>query len=288
MKDFFSSMKFKILVCVCAVLAGFILYAITNENASNFIETGLDFIVTPVRSASAFISESVGNFFKKYVQINEVYAENEELREQIAALKQQIVDMDSYRLENEQLKDYLQIKEVNPEFELEAASVIGNDPLDSFGTFTIDKGSVYGIEAGDVVISKDGLVGIVSQVNAISSKVSTILDPSVQVGAVVSETGDVGIIKNTVSNAKNECTLLTMLSRDTNAKVGGFVVTSGNGGVFPKGIIIGTIDSLVLDSNGLSMNAVVRPGTDIRNIKNVVVIKSFLGQNELPSQDGGK
>lgn len=288
MKDFFSSMKFKILVCVCAVLAGFILYAITNENASNFIETGLDFIVTPVRSASAFISESVGNFFKKYVQINEVYAENERLREQIAALRQQIVDIDSYRLENEQLKDYLQIKKVNPEFELEAASVIGNDPLDSFGTFTIDKGSVYGIEAGDVVISKDGLVGIVSQVNAISSKVSTILDPSVQVGAVVSETGDVGIIKNTVSNAKNECTLLTMLSRDTNAKVGGFVVTSGNGGVFPKGIIIGTIDSLVLDSNGLSMNAVVRPGTDIRNIKNVVVIKSFLGQNELPSQDGGK
>lgn len=288
MKDFFSSVKFKVLVCVCAVLAGFILYAITNENASNFIETSLDFIVTPIRSASAYISESVGSFFKKYVQINKVYAENEELREQIAALKQQLVDMDSYRLENEHLKDYLQIKGVNPEFELEAASVIGNDPLDSFGTFTIDKGSIHGIEADDVVISKDGLVGIVSQVNAISARVSTILDPSIQVGAVVSETGDVGIIKNTVANAEDGCTLLTMLSRDTDAKADGFVVTSGNGGVFPKGIIIGTIDSLVLDSNGLSMNAVVKPCADIRHIKNVVVIKSFLGQGELPSQSGGK
>ncbi len=288
MKEFFASLKFKILVCVCAVLAGFILYAITNENASNFVEAGLDFIVTPIRSASAHVSESVGEFFKKYVQINEVYAENEELREQIAQLKQEIVDLNSYKLENDQLKEYLQIKTLNPEFELETASVIGNDPLDSFSAFTIDKGSIHGVESGDVVISTDGLVGVISQVNAISSRVSTILDPSVQVGAVISETGDVGIIKNTVANAKSQCTLLTMISRDTQTKAGDFVVTSGNGGVFPKGIIIGTIESTELDSNGLSINAVVKTGADIRNIKNVVIIKSFLGQGETSSQGGGE
>ena len=288
MKEFFASIKFKILVCVCAVLAGFVLYAITNENSSNFIETGLDFIVTPIRSASASISKSVGSFFDKYVKINDVYSENEQLREEIAKLEQEITNLYSYKLENEQLKDYLQIKEINPEFELEAASVIGNDPLDSFGSFTIDKGSIYGIETGDVVISRDGLVGVVSQVNAISARVSTILDPSVQVGAVISETGDVGIIKNTVATAKGEHTLLTMLSRDTKAEVGAIVVTSGSGGVFPKGIIIGTIESTALDSNGLSVNAVIKTGVDIRDIKNVVVIKSFLGQGELPSQNGGE
>lgn len=288
MKEFFASLKFKILVCVSAVLAGFILYAITNENASNFVETALDFIVTPIRSASAYVSESVGDFFKKYVQINEVYAENEELREQIAQLKQEIVDLNSYKLENDQLKDYLQIKALNPEFELETASVIGIDPLDSFSAFTIDKGSIHGVESGDVVISTEGLVGIISQVNAISSRVSTILDPSVQVGATISETGDVGIIKNTVTNAKNTRTLLTMISRDTVTKAGDFVVTSGNGGVFPKGIIIGTIESTELDSNGLSINAVVKTGADMRNIKNVVIIKSFLGQGEISSQGGGE
>ena len=288
MKEFFAGIKFKILVCVCAVLAGFMLYAITNENSSNFIETGLDFIVTPIRSASASISKSVSNFFDKYVKINDVYSENEKLREEIAKLEQEITDLYSYKLENEQLKDYLQIKEINPEFELEAASVIGNDPLDSFGSFTIDKGSIYGIETGDVVISRDGLVGIVSQVNAISARVSTILDPSVQVGAVISETGDVGIIKNNVATAKGERTLLTMLSRDTKAEVGAIVVTSGSGGVFPKGIIIGTVESTALDSNGLSINAVIKTGVDIRGVKNVVVIKSFLGQGELPSQNGGE
>ena len=90
MKEFFTSVKFKILVCVCAVLAGFILYAMTNENSSNFIETGLDFIVTPIRSASAHISKSVGDFFDKYIKINEVYSENELLRDEIAKLQQEI------------------------------------------------------------------------------------------------------------------------------------------------------------------------------------------------------
>ena len=288
MKEFFAGIKFKILVCVCAVLAGFVLYAITNENASNFIETGLDFIVTPIRSASAHISKSVGDFFDRYIKINDVYSENEQLRDEIAKLKEEIAKLNSHKLENEQLKDYLQIKELNPEFELEAASVIGTDPLDSFGSFTIDKGSIHGIETGDVIISRDGLVGVVSQVNAISARVSTILDPSVQVGAVVSETGDVGIIKNTVANAKGEHTLLTMLSRDTKADVGDVIVTSGNGGVFPKGIIIGTIESTSLDANGLSVNAVIKTGADIRDTKNVVIIKSFLGQGELPSQNGGE
>ena len=290
MKEFFESVKFKVLVCVCAILAGFILYAFTNKGSSNFIETGLDFIVTPIRSASSYISDSVGNFFEKYVLINRVYEENEQLKEENANLKQQIADIYSYKLENEQLKDYLQIKELNSEFEIEAASVIGNDPLDSFGTFTINKGSLYGIETGDVVITKDGLVGIVSQVNAISARVSTILDPSIQVGAIVSETGDVGIIKNTSSHATNERTLLTMLSRDTQTALDNLVVTSGMGGVFPKGIIIGSVESTSLDANGLSINAVIKPSVDIRNIKNVIVIKSFLGQGDaiIPSESGGE
>ncbi len=290
MKEFFESVKFKVLVCVCAVLAGFILYAITNRDSSNFIETGLDFIVTPIRSASSYISDSIGNFFEKYIQINRVYQENENLREENATLKQQIADLYSYKHENEQLKDYLQIKELNPEFEIEAGSVIGNDSLDSFGAFTINKGSLYGIETGDVVITKDGLVGVVSQVNAISARVSTILDPTIQVGAIIAETGDVGIIKNTSSHAKNERTLLTMLSRDTETVMGNFVVTSGMGGVFPKGIIIGTVESTTLDANGLSVNAVIKTAVDIRDIKNVVIIKSFLGQGDVStsSESGGE
>lgn len=290
MKEFFESVKFKILVCVCAVLAGFILYAFTNKSSSNFIETGLDFIVTPIRSASSYISSSVGEFFEKYILINRVYEENEKLREENAALRQQIVDTYSHKLENEQLKDYLQIKELNPEFEIEAASVIGNDPLDSFGAFTINKGSLHGIETGDVVITKNGLVGMISQVNAISARVSTVLDPTIQVGAIISETGDVGIIKNTSSHAKNEQTLLTMLSRDTEAVTGNHVVTSGMGGVFPKGIIIGTVKSTALDANGLSVNAVIKPIVDIRDIKNIIVIKSFLGQGDIStsSESGGE
>ena len=286
MKEFFSSVKFKILVCVCALLAGFMIYALT-DNRSNFIEQGLDFIVTPIKSLSSAISNAVGSFFERHTNVDALYEENEQLKDEIASLKEQLVTLDEYRLENQQLKEFLEIKELNPSLELETASVIGSDPLDSFGAFTIDKGSLHGVKKNDVVICREGLVGIVSQVNSISSRVTTILDPTVHIGAFISSTQDDGLIKNTAALALE----MTMLSRETQATIGDYIITSGTGGVFPKGLLIGTVAEISADANGLSKNAAVRPAADIRNVRNVAVIKSFTGQGAeaLPSgsSDGG-
>lgn len=290
MKEFFSSVKFKILVCVCALLAGFMIYALT-DNHSNFIEQGLDFIVTPIKSLSSAISNAVGSFFERHTNVDALYEENERLKDEIASLKEQLIALDEYRLENQQLKEFLEIKELNPSLELETASVIGSDPLDSFGAFTIDKGSLHGVKKNDVVICREGLVGIVSQVNSISSRVTTILDPTVHIGAFISSTQDDGLIKNTAALALENMTQMTMISRETQAAVGDFIITSGTGGVFPKGLLIGSVAEISADANGLSKNAAVRPAADILNVRNVAVIKSFTGQGAeaLPSgsSDGG-
>lgn len=281
MKEFFQSLTFKILIFVAALLAGFIIYAISNNEMATIMEQGLDFIVTPIKSFSASVSNSVSEFFARYTNSSALYDENEKLREEINELKRKMVNFNSMKLQNDNLRAFLKIQEVNPTFELEPALVIGMDTNEKFGSFTINRGYIHGISANDPVITDAGLIGIVTQVNAISSRVITILDMSVKVGAYVSSTNDVGMIKNDVSLSLEGLTELTMLPRATQAKIGDLVITSGSSELFPSGIIIGEISQLYLSDSGLSMTAIIKPAVDLENIKNVAVIKSF---TSLPNQ----
>ncbi len=282
MKEFFQSLTFKILIFVTALLAGFIIYAISNNEMATIMEQGLDFIITPIKSFSVSISNSVSEFFERYTNSSALYDENEKLREEINELKRKQANFNSMKLQNDSLRAFLKIQEVNPTFELEPALVIGMDTNEKFGSFTINRGYTHGISANDPVITDAGLVGIVTQVNAISSRVVTILDMSVKIGSYVSSTNDVGMIKNNVSLSVKGLTELTMLPRATDAKVGDLVITSGSSELFPSGIIIGEICELYLSESGLSMTAVIEPAVDLENIKNVAVIKSF---SSAPVQD---
>lgn len=285
MKEFFNSLTFKILVIVAILLAAFMILAISNDKVATVMEQGLDFIITPIKSASAGVSNAIGEFFERYTDSSALYDENERLKSEINNLKRQLANYDSVMLENENLRSFLSIKEANPSFELEPALVIGMDTNEQFGSFTINRGYIHGIKPNDPVITDEGLVGVVAQVNAISSRVITILDMSVKVGAYVSATNDVGMLKNDVKFSVDGYTRLTMLPRSTLSKKGDTVLTSGSSELFPSDIIIGEIESVELDENGLSMVAIIKPAVDLENVKDVAVIKSFSSQTVLPNED---
>ena len=282
MKDFFQSLTFKILIFVSAVLAGFIIYAISNNELATVMEQGLDYIITPIKTFSVSVSNSVSEFFARYTNSSALYDENERLKQEINELKRKQANFNSMKLQNESLRAFLKIQEINPTFELEPALVIGMDTNEKFGSFTINRGYMHGISANDPVITGEGLVGVVTQVNAISSRVITILDMSVKIGCYVSSTNDVGMLKNDVSKSVDGLTELTMLPRSTQAQEGDLVLTSGSSDLFPSQIIVGEISQLYLSDNGLSITAVIKPTVDLENIKNVAVIKSF---SSLPTQD---
>ena len=282
MKDFFQSLTFKILIFVSAVLAGFIIYAISNNELATVMEQGLDYIITPIKTFSVSVSNSVSEFFARYTNSSALYDENERLKQEINELKRKQANFNSMKLQNESLRAFLKIQEINPTFELEPALVIGMDTNDKFGSFPINRGYMPGISANDPVITDEGLVGVVTQVNAISSRVITILDMSVKIGCYVSSTNDVGMLKNDVSKSVDGLNELTMLPRSTRAQEGDLVLTSGSSDLFPSQIIVGEISQLYLSDNGLSITAVIKPTVDLENIKNVAVIKSF---SSLPTQD---
>ena len=268
------------MLCALAVLAvALMVRAAAVGDADVFISQTLSVISQPFLKLSSYVSNSVNGFLDRFVRTEEVYIENEELRRQLQEANEKLVEYKSIKRENEQFREFLQLKENNPDYDFETATVIGRDATSRFGSFTIDKGKVDGVEVADPVITSDGLVGIVWEVGFTYSHVRTITDISVEVGVYSITARDSGIVTGDIALSSEGLCRLKYLPKNSGISAGELVVTSGIGGVFPKNLVVGTVRSVELDSNGLSLYATVEPAADISGVTDVLVIKSFNGQS---------
>ena len=276
MKDFFDTWKFKILVGIAVFLAAIMAYAGANGRLTAAPQEILSVAVAPFQRAAAAVSNGVSSLWEKYTNIDAILEENEKLTTENAELRGQMVDYDKLKAENEAYKALTNIQEQHPEMSYVSSFVIGRDPLDSFYGFTLDKGSLDGVEANDAITSDEGyLLGVVTEVDLTSCKVMTILHPSFNAAGVVSRTRDNGIITGSADYAAEGLCILSNLSRSTLTKANDQVITTGLGGVFPPDVLVGVGQELVPEASGKSTIAVIKPGADPRTVKHVFIITNY-------------
>lgn len=279
MQKFLKSWSFKILCGLLIFCLALMIRAAASGSTDVFFSQALTLISQPFLKAGSAVSNTVSGFLDRFVRSEEIYLENEELKQQLREANEKLVGYENAKRENEQFREFLQLKENNPDYDFETAAVIGRDATSRFLSFTIDKGSVDGIEKSDPVITSDGLVGIVWEVGLTYSHVRTILDISVEVGAYSITTRDSGIVGGDIALASDGLCKMTYIPKNSGISAGDIVVTSGIGGVFPKDLVVGTISAIEIDSGGLSLNATIKPSADISNVTDVLVIKYFNGQS---------
>lgn len=276
MKDFFDTWKFKILVGIAVFLAAIMAYAGANGRLTAAPQEILSVAVAPFQRAAAAVSNGVSSLWEKYTNIDAILEENEKLTTENAELRGQMVDYDKLKAENEAYKALTNIQEQHPEMSYVSSFVIGRDPLDSFYGFTLDKGSLDGVEANDAITSDEGyLLGVVTEVDLTSCKVMTTLHPSFNAAGVVSRTRDNGIITGSADYAAEGLCILSNLSRSTLTKANDQVITTGLGGVFPPDVLVGVVQELVPEASGKSTIAVLKPGADPRTVKHVFIITNY-------------
>lgn len=276
MKDFFDTWKFKILVGIAVFLAAIMAYASANGRLTAAPQEILSVAVAPFQRAAAAVSNGVSSLWEKYTNIDAILEENEKLTAENAELRGQMVDYDKLKAENEAYKALTNIQEQHPEMSYVSSFVIGRDPLDSFYGFTLDQGSLDGVEANDAITSDEGyLLGVVTEVDLTSCKVMTILHPSFNAAGVVSRTRDNGIITGSADYAAEGLCILSNLSRSTLTKANDQVITTGLGGVFPPDVLVGVVQELVPEASGKSTIAVLKPGADPRTVKHVFIITNY-------------
>lgn len=285
MRFFFRSRQFKIIMAVTAVLIVIaVVCAVIGGNMSPQSNI-LSSITAPFRAAAAKASNGISEFVSAYTEGEELALENAELQTQISELREKLADYEKAVSENEFYKNYLEIKDNNPSFKFTAATLISRDKEDPYGGFVINRGTVNGISANDPVITESGLVGYISEAGLTTSKVTTVLSAELTAGALDNRTSDSGLISGTLEFAAKGETRFYNLSRSCNIAVGDYVVTSGEG-IFPAGLLVGTIQSIGSDEYNTSIYAGVKPFADIEGLKGVMVITDFEGQGGLAPKGG--
>lgn len=276
MKDFFDTWKFKILVIVAVFLVGIMAYAGANGRLTAAPQELLSVVLTPLQKVTSALSGGAASVWEKYTSIDDVMDRNEQLEAENAELRQQMVDYDRIKAENDAYKALARIQDTNSEASYVSAFVIGRDPLDEFGGFTLDQGSTDGVAVNDAIISDRGyLLGVVVEVDATSCKVMTILHPSFNAAGVISRTRENGIITGSADYSADGQCVLTNLDRATEARKGDQVITTGLGGVFPANLLVGTVQEVVPEQSGKSSSAVILPGADPRTVKHVFIVTEY-------------
>lgn len=274
MKEFFQSPKIKIFLSVLLVLI--MLSVFTRNVENNVISTTLNAVTYGLSKVSA--AASADNSNKSY---DELKSENEALSKANRELRARLVDYYNVKEENTRLWLFYDLKKAHDDYVLIPSTVLRRDTNDEFGSFTIDKGTASSVTVGDPVIGENGLIGWVSEADAYTAKVVTVLSPQTSIGAVDNATGDTGIITGSAKYADDNCTTFTKLNSENKVKKGDIITSSGASGIYPKGMMLGEVIEIGYDTYDSSYYAVIRPYDEIGKVLDVAVISDFEGQGEI-------
>ena len=278
MRKFFSGIKFRILLCLCAALLIGIFVSAASASGAGAISSVLGYITKPFEKAASYIAFIADDFSGKFVSASYYKEQASELSEELESCREQLVDYENLKYKLNAYEEFLGVKERSPDFVFLPASVILRDKSDPYGSFTLSSGTDDGVDINDPVIFGSSLVGVVRSVSEKTCVVYTLLNPDISVGAYEIRTREECYIE-----AENALTLkglvrLSGLSKTTPVSPGGIVCSSGIGGIFPKDLIIGTVSEVVTNSTDTSAYATVEPNIDPSRLTDVFIITDFAGK----------
>ena len=273
MRDFFRGKFFAAVIIVLAFLLGFVANAVFDGGTTppeNIIGT----VFTPVKSAAAYIGNSIEKFFRTFADYDRLKSENETLKAENDDLTVRLEKSYHLETENERLRKLLELTDKLPEYNKTEATVVSVSDDKVSSVFTVNKGSLSGIKVKDVVVSSEGLVGYVRDVGFNWATVVTILDPQVAVGAFLPRTELVAMTEGHRELKSDGLCRLSYLENTSLINRGDTVVTSGLGGLYPEGITIGKISEITVRDNGLSQYGIITPAVDFSSHRYVCILSA--------------
>lgn len=276
MKEYVKKYGVRLLALVLAVALVFAVATKLGQGKANSVEDTAGAVRSPFQKVAQALVSRVEGFYGYLFSYDMLVQENENLRAQIADLEQQVLDNLQAAEENVKLRELLNLKQKHSDFELESAKVVSWNASNWASTFTISKGAESGLEVGDAVVTEYGvLVGTVSEVGTSWATVDTVVDIGTSVGVLVGAEETSAMLMGDYTLMASQYMKLNFVAESGQVITGDIVVTSGAGGAYPQGLILGTVSSVHTEAAGQIEYAVVEPFTDLNALTQIFVIKDY-------------
>lgn len=273
--------KIALIVCgavLCLLVALFGL-SVTGIFKIPFLENAVNAVVTPVQGFVTQTYHSIRSGMEEKATIAELNEEIAILTERNKQLEATVSQMSELQKENERLLGLLGVTETTPEVDYIAASVTAKEAGGWFATFTVNKGSRDGVKKNDPVLNDSGLIGRVMNVTDHTATVITIIDSRSAVAGMVERTRDNGICHGSLYvNDNDNLLLMNYLPAGSELNTGDRVITSGLDGVYPKGLLIGTVRSISRQTGEDDRYVVLTPAVDFQHIEDVLIMSMQEGE----------
>lgn len=268
--------KSKIIMAVALLLA--VLLTVSSIIGANTGQNAVQVMLSPFRAAySAFVrqAERLYNYIFRYEALQ---AENETLRQRIMEMEDDVRSADSLQRENERLRNLVDLLEEHEEYDLTAAYIVSWDDSNWKSTFTLAKGTASGIGPGMVVITEFGeVVGLVTDAGSNWATVTTILDSSLEISAMIASTGYSGSVQGSYATGEEGKLRMNYLPTDAVLRNNDQVVTTGST-FYPRDLIIGYINDADFDETGVAKYAILSPATDFDDLEQIFIITNYISQ----------
>lgn len=243
---------------------------------STIVSQGVNDVTNILGRMLAYPANSVNDFMESISNLTNTYQENQTLKQKVETIYELEVELNDLKKDNEKMKETLKLQDTLNDYTLINATVIARNPDTWRDIVTINKGANDGLTPQMSVMSDNGLVGKVLDVNPTSARVALLSNNDhtlVRVAAMIQ--GEKESIYGTLTGYDHEKNILIMsqIQATQEIKVGDKVVTSGLGGVSPSSLYIGTVEEVAMDRFGLYKEVRIKPAADTNDVRYVTVVK---------------
>lgn len=273
MRHFFST-RIRVVLILALLLTG-VLAVISGLTGKNIPSMLVQTVLTPLRSGANALTNQAEQMYNYMFRYEALQAENEALKSQIAQMQEGNRLADSVSRENERLRQLLELKEANPDYQLVDGYIIARSSTDWTSSFTIDRGSSHGIREGMVAITANGeVVGLVTEAGSNYCTVKSILDSSLEISATIASSGYSGMVQGAYTSEVAGHLRMNYLPSSAVIRNRDQVVTAGST-VYPRNLILGYVVDAGMGDTGVAKYAIIEPAADIDNLEQVFILTNY-------------
>lgn len=266
--------KVKIVLIVALLLTGGLAVA-SNLLGTTIGDLVVQAVLTPLRAGASALTEQAENIYDYIFKYEQLAAENAALREELSQIQEDNRDAASIKRENDRLRELLELTKENPDYELVDGYIISWDSTDWSYSFTVNRGSRSGIEEGMCAITESGaVVGVVSQVGSNFCVITSVLDSSLDISAIIASSGYSGIVRGSYATGQTGMLRMDYLPSAAVVRNNDQVVTAGST-VYPRNLILGNIVDWAMTDNGMAKYAILEPAADMDSLEQVFILTNF-------------